>query len=484
MIEKRRARRSPHWSAPMTEPLWKAREAAAAVSGQLVDRQDWTARGISIDTRSLKPGDLFVALRDQRDGHDFVPDAMARGAAAALVSNPDCGPGAKLVVGDTLDGLRGLARAARERSPAIRVAVTGSVGKTSIKEALSAVFRSVGTAHASQKSYNNHWGVPLTLAMMPKSAERAVFEMGMNHSGEIRELSTLVRPHVALITKIAPAHLENLGSMEAIADAKAEIFEGLHPDGVAVFPADDEFSPRLAGHAGQSAAAFMLEFGTAKLAAVRILDFETGPEGGKGRISVLGKEINFSIPAPGDHWAWNAAAIFATAIAAGVDAEATADALANLSVSAGRGAIRKIPLQHGHFTLIDDSYNANPASMRSGLSILGATAPEGGRRIAILGEMLELGSDSPALHAALADPLNSACADAVFLSGKGNIPLRDTMQVGRLAAYADTADELLELVAGFVAPGDVVFVKGSNASGVHRIARMLAEDDLGARGQG
>ena len=468
----------------MTEPLWKAREAAAAVSGQLVDRQDWTARGISIDTRSLKPGDLFVALRDQRDGHDFVPDAMARGAAAALVSNPDCGPGAKLVVGDTLDGLRGLARAARERSPAIRVAVTGSVGKTSIKEALSAVFRSVGTAHASQKSYNNHWGVPLTLAMMPKSAKRAVFEMGMNHSGEIRELSTIVRPHVALITKIAPAHLENLGSMEAIADAKAEIFEGLHPDGVAVFPADDEFSPRLAGHAGQSAAAFMLEFGTAKLAAVRILDFETGPEGGKGRISVLGKEINFSIPAPGDHWAWNAAAIFATAIAAGVDAEATADALANLSVSAGRGAIRKIPLQHGHFTLIDDSYNANPASMRSGLSILGATAPEGGRRIAILGEMLELGSDSPALHAALADPLNSACADAVFLSGKGNIPLRDTMQVGRLAAYADTADELLELVAGFVAPGDVVFVKGSNASGVHRIARMLAEDDLGARGQG
>lgn len=468
----------------MAEPLWTAREAAAAVSGQLIGRQDWTAGGISIDTRSLKPGDLFVALQDQRDGHDFVPDAMARGAAAALVSNPDCGPGAKLVVGDTLDGLRGLARAARERSPAVRVAVTGSVGKTSVKEALAAVFRSVGTSHASQKSYNNHWGVPLTLAMMPKSAERAVFEMGMNHAGEIRELSTLVRPHVALITKIAPAHLENLGSMEAIADAKSEIFEGLHPDGVAVFPADDEFTSRLAGHAGQSAAAFMLEFGTAAHAAVRILDFETGPEGGRGRISVLGKEINFAIAARGDHWAWNAAAIFATAIAAGVDAEATADALAQLTAGAGRGAIRQIPLRNGYFTLIDDSYNANPASMRAGLSILGSAEPESGRRIAILGEMLELGPDSPALHASLADPVSKARADAVFLAGKGNIPLRDALQVGRLAAYADTADELLDLVAGFVAPGDVVFVKGSNASGVHKIARMLAEDDLGARGQG
>jgi len=468
----------------MTDPLWTAREASAATSGQLTDKQDWEASGISIDTRTIKPGDLFVALQDQRDGHDFVPDAMARGAAAALVSNAECGPGAKLVVEDTLDGLRGLARAARERSSAIRVAVTGSVGKTSVKEALAAVFSSVGSAHASQKSYNNHWGVPLTLAMTPKSVDRAVFEMGMNHSGEIRELSTLVRPHVALITKIAPAHLENLGSMEAIANAKSEIFEGLNPDGVAVFPSDDEFSARLAEQAGQSAAAFMLEFGWAKSAAVRILEFETGPDGGKGRINVLGKDVKFSIAAPGDHWAWNAAAIFATTIAAGVDAEATANALAGLQAGAGRGAIRQIPLNGGHFTLIDDSYNANPASMRSGLSILGATEPDGGRRIAILGEMLELGPDSSELHASLADPIHTAQAEAVFLAGKGNIPLRDALQVGRLAAYAEKADELCDLVAGFVAPGDVVFVKGSNASGVHRIARMLSEDDLGARGQG
>jgi UDP-N-acetylmuramoyl-tripeptide--D-alanyl-D-alanine ligase len=468
----------------MADTLWTAREAAAATSGQLTGGENWSASGISIDTRSIKPGDLFVALQDQRDGHDFVPDAMARGAAAALVARPDCGPGAKLVVEDTLDGLRSLARAARERSAAIRVAVTGSVGKTSVKEALAAVFRSVGTAHASQKSYNNHWGVPLTLAITPQTSERAVYEMGMNHAGEIRELSTLVRPHVALITKIAPAHLENLGSMEAIADAKAEIFEGLNPDGVAVFPADDEFSPRLAEHAARSAAAFMLEFGREKSAAIRILDFETGPTGGKGRISVLGKEVRFSVAAPGDHWAWNAAAIFATAIASGVDAEATADALAGLTAGAGRGAMRQIPIRGGHFTLIDDSYNANPASMRSGLSVLGATEPASGRRIAILGEMLELGPDSPALHASLADPIHKAHANAVFLAGKGNVPLRDALQIGRLAAYAETADELCELVAGYIGPGDVVFVKGSNASGVHKIARMLAEDDLGARGQG
>jgi len=468
----------------MTEPLWTSGEAAAATSGALDGQTDWTASGVSIDTRSLKPGDLFIALQDQRDGHEFVPDAMARGAAAALVARTDCGPGNKLVVGDTLEGLRSLARASRDRSDAIRIAVTGSVGKTSVKEALAAVFRSVGTAHASQKSYNNHWGVPLTLSLMPKAVDRAVFEMGMNHAGEIRELSTLVRPHVALITKIAPAHLENLGSMEAISDAKSEIFEGLHPDGVAVFPADDEFASRLMGCAGSSAAAFMLEFGRAENAAVRIIDYETGPAGGKGRINVLGKEISFAVAAPGAHWAWNAAAIFATAIAAGVDAEATADALAKLQAGAGRGAMLQRSVGSGTFTLIDDSYNANPASMASGLSILGATEPTGGRRIAILGEMLELGPDAGKLHQSLLEPMEKARTDAVFLAGKGTIPLRDDLPLGRLAAYADTADELLDLVAGYIAPGDVVFVKGSNASGVHRIARMLAEDDLGARGQG
>lgn len=468
----------------MTDPLWRAREAAAATAGELDPDNGWSATGISIDTRTLKPGDLFVALQDQRDGHDFVPDAMARGAAAALVTHTDCGPGNKLVVGETLEGLRALARYARDRSRAIRVAVTGSVGKTSVKEALATVFRSVGSAHASQKSYNNHWGVPLTVAMTPADTDRAVYEMGMNHAGEIRELSTLARPHVALITKIAPAHLQNLGSMEAIADAKAEIFEGLHPDGVAIFPADDDHSARLREHAAHSAAAFMLEFGRAEGAAVRIEDFETGPEGGRGRMSVLGKSVGFHVPAAGTHWAWNAAAIFATAVAAGVDAEATADALATISAGDGRGASRRIALGKGHFTLIDDSYNANPASMASGLSVLGATSPEGGRRIAVLGEMLELGPGAPSMHRALLDPLDAASVDAVFLAGNGMQPLADALSGDRLVAFEAEADDLKPALASYIAPGDVVFVKGSNASGVHRIARMLAEHSFGARGQG
>ncbi|WP_421787559.1 UDP-N-acetylmuramoyl-tripeptide--D-alanyl-D-alanine ligase [Hyphobacterium sp.] len=468
----------------MADPLWTARDAAAATAGQLVPEINWTATGVSIDTRTLKPGDLFVALQDQRDGHDFVPDAMARGAAAALVARADCGPGNKLVVGETLEGLRALARYSRDRCRAIRVAVTGSVGKTTVKQALASVFRSVGSAHASQKSYNNHWGVPLTLSLTPADCDRAVYEMGMNHAGEIRELSTLARPHVALITKIAPAHLENLGSMEAIADAKSEIFEGLHADGVAVFPADDDFSARLRQHASHSAAAFMLEFGRAEGAAIRIEDFETGFDGGRGRMSVLGKAVDFRVPAPGAHWAWNAAAIFATAIAAGVDAEATADALAGISAGDGRGATHRIALGSGHFTLIDDSYNANPASMASGLSILGATQPAKGRRIAVLGEMLELGPDSPDMHRALREPLDSASTDAVFLAGEGMRPLADILPSDRLISFEPKADDLKPALASYIAPGDVVFVKGSNASGVHRIARMLAEDELGARGQG
>jgi UDP-N-acetylmuramoyl-tripeptide--D-alanyl-D-alanine ligase len=468
----------------MADSLWTAREAAAATGGQLDPEANWTAKGVSIDTRTLKPGDLFVALQDQRDGHDFVPDAMARGASAALVARADCGPGNKLVVGETLEGLRALARFARDRSRAIRVAVTGSVGKTSVKEALASVFRSVGSTHASQKSYNNHWGVPLTLSLTPADIDRAVYEMGMNHAGEIRELSTLARPHVALITKIAPAHLENLGSMEAIANAKSEIFEGLHADGVAVFPADDEFSARLRERASHSAAAFMLEFGRAEGAAVQIESFETGPEGGRGRMSVLGKSVDFRVPAAGAHWAWNAAAIFATAIAAGVDAEATADALAGIAAGDGRGATRRVTLGDRHFTLIDDSYNANPASMASGLSILGATQPEGGRRIAVLGEMLELGPQSPDMHRALKKPLDTADVDAIFLAGEGMRPLADTLPQNRLVAFEPEADDLEPALASFIAAGDVVFVKGSNASGVHRIARMLAEDRLGARGQG
>lgn len=467
----------------MTEPLWTAREALAATGGILSNGTDWVAQGVSIDTRSLKPNDLFVVLKDQRDGHEFVPDAMARGAVSALVESERCGPGPHLVVPDALEGLRALARAARERSHAVRVAVTGSVGKTSVKEALAAVFRSVGRAHWSEKSYNNHWGVPLTLARMPRGTERAVFEMGMNHAGEIRELTTLVRPHVALVTRIGPAHLEHLGSMEAIADAKGEIFEGLMPDGVALYPADDPYAERLASHAKQTAAGFLLDFGATAGSAVCVTQFESDAGGSRGRVSVLGKEVRFAISAVGDHWAWNAAAIFAAGIASGIDAEQVADALATVAPEQGRGKAAQIAFPDGSFTLLDDSYNANPVSMRAGISVLAATAPQrGGRRVAVLGEMLELGPEAARLHAGLADALVSAKVDAVVLCGKLMKHLHDALPAGIETIYALDATAALGALAETLNDGDVVLIKGSNASGVHRIARALSEGT--AFGQG
>lgn len=461
----------------MSEPLWTARQAMAATGGMLLGQTDWSCTGISIDSRTLEPGDLFVALQDQRDGHDYAASAMKAGAAACLVSRGDLGLEPALQVKDTLDALRKLGEAARERCDAIRVAVTGSVGKTSVKDALAAVFRAAGPAHWSVKSYNNHWGVPLTLARMPRETRRAVFEMGMNHAGEIRDLAALVRPQVALITRIAPAHLEHLGSIEAIADAKAEIYEGLAPDGVAIYPADDPQAERLARHAGHSGAAFMLDFGTAKGAAVRIEEFETGLGGSRGIANVLGMRTPFRIRASGSHWAWNIAAIFAAAAGAGLDADAVADALAGLEAGAGRG--RVLTLDHpdgGTFTLLDDAYNANPVSMAAAISALGAAHPgKGGRRIAVLGDMLELGPKEAELHAGLAGPLDDARVDMVFACGRRMRSLHDALPETRRAGYAADADEGLDLIKTAIRPGDVVLVKGSNASGLHRIAAYLAD---------
>ncbi|MHA6287222.1 UDP-N-acetylmuramoyl-tripeptide--D-alanyl-D-alanine ligase [Maricaulis sp. CAU 1757] len=458
------------------EPLWTARQALAATGGQLHGSTDWVCRGVSIDTRTLEPGDLFVALEDVRDGHDFVRAAETAGAAASLVARADTGDGARLQVRDTLKGLRDLGVAARERCAAIRVAVTGSVGKTSVKEALAHVFRAAGPAHWSVKSYNNHWGVPLTLARMPKATQRAVFELGMNHAGEIRDLSGLVQPHVALITRIAPAHLEQLGSIEAIADAKAEIYEGLVADGVAIYPADDPLGDRLARQAKRSCAAFMIDFGTAADAAVRIESFETGLDGSRGVANVLGIRVPFRLAATGAHWAWNAGAIFAAAAGAGLDAREVAEALAEVEAEAGRGQSRSIAMPGGSFTLLDDSYNANPMSMAAAIAALGAARPgQGGRRIAVLGEMLELGPKAGELHAELAQPLKAEGIDQVVTCGALMRHLHDALPESRRAGYAKDASAGLDLVKSMVRPGDVVLIKGSNASGLHRIAAALSD---------
>ena len=460
-----------------TAPLWTSRQAMAATGGMLLGDTDWTATGISIDTRTLEPGDLFVALKDVRDGHEFVGAAMEKGASACLVERGDSGVEPALQVKDVLDGLRMLGTAARDRSDAIRVAVTGSVGKTSVKEAVAAVFRAAGPAHWSVKSYNNHWGVPLTLARMPKQTERAVFEMGMNHAGEIRDLSSLVRPHVALITRIAPAHLENLGTIQAIADAKSEIFEGLEQDGVAIYPSDDPLAERLARHARHSCAAFMLDFGTGAAAAIRIEDFETGLDGSRGVANVLGVRAPFRLAATGEHWAWNAGAIFAAAAGAGLDARDVAEALSGVGAEAGRGRAMTIDLPGGGaFTLLDDAYNANPVSMAAAIAALGAAQPAaGGRRIAILGDMLELGPDENRLHAALADELVAAGADAVIACGRRMKHLHNALPNTVHTGYAQDAGEGLGQVKSIVKAGDVVLIKGSNGSGLHKIASVLVD---------
>lgn len=452
----------------MTEPLWRAGDAEAATGGRLTG-DDWAANGVSIDSREIGAGDLFVALKDQRDGHEFVASAFENGAVAALVES-ESGEHNELVVADTLLALRDLGMAARDRSSARRVAVTGSVGKTSVKEALAAVFREAGRAHASARSFNNHWGAPLTLARMPADTERAVFELGMNHAGELTDLSGLVKPHIAAITRIAEAHLGYFGSLEAIADAKAEIFSGLDEDGVAVINADDAHAPRLRAAAGGKR---VVTFGRAAEADVRILDYRS-VEGGEGEISVFDQRLAFSLPIPGEHWAENAACVFACAAMADVPPETTVKALAGFEAPAGRGQVMTLKTVSGDYTLIDDSYNANPASMQAALAALGARQPVGGgRRIAVLGEMLELGGEAAEYHANLAAPIAAAGVDLVFVSGELMEALWGALPEGVRAARFAHGKDAIGAVKDAIRPGDVVLVKGSNASGMGRVAAAL-----------
>lgn len=453
-------------SAP-AEPLWTSAEAATATGGRAVGR--WLASGISIDTRDLAPGDLFVALKDKRDGHGFVPQAQAAGACAALVERR-VGEGPALVVPNTLKGLEALAVAARDRCPARRVGVTGSVGKTSMKAVLAVIFRAAGRAHASAKSYNNHWGVPLSMARMPRAAERAVFEMGMNHAGEIRALSALVRPHIGVITKIAPAHLENLGSMEAIADAKAEIFENLEPSGAAVIPGDDAFAEQLGERAGTGGAGWLVRFGTDRQAEARLTAFDWTPESAVGEVDVFGQRVKFSLNVGGPHWGQLAAGALAAAYLADVGLNVAGEALSQFGALAGRGAVAQIPVAGGVVTVIDEAYNANPASMQAAIEALGARQPgPGGKRIAVLGGMMELGPDSDDLHAQLASHLTAARIDVVHVVGGPARPLYDALPSGQRGVFAPSAEDICEPLMQGAGAGDVILVKGSNAMGLNAV---------------
>ena len=472
------------------EVLWTAHAAARATGGRLSGRGDWCANGVSIDSRSLERGDLFVALTGlNRDGHLFVSSALEAGAAACMVAAPapDLSADAPLLdVEDTLRGLNDLAAAARARCTARRIAVTGSVGKTSTKEMLRHVLGRQGKAHASAASYNNIWGVPLTLARMPEHTDYGVFEIGMNHSGEITPLARLVRPHIAVITAVAPVHLEFFSGVGAIADAKAEIFDGMDGAGVAVLNADDAQFARLSA-AARTCGVDVISFGSAESADARVTGIAGHGAGSAVTAIIGGMAVRYTLPEPGRHWVMNSLAVLAAAQAAGADVRRAAADLATIPALKGRGARHIVRSGFGDFTLIDESYNANPASMRAAITTLGQHMCTGtGRRLAILGDMLELGAAGPQLHIDLADSLAEAGIERVYLAGPLMRHLWEALPASRRGAWTPTSKDLAdtlapEIVSGaIVGAGDAVMVKGSLGSRMALIIQMLEQIGQGS----
>jgi len=449
--------------------LWTHLETEAATLGKA--SQAFSLGGISIDTRTLKEGDLFVALQgDKRDGHEFVRAAFDAKAGAAMVARPLAdATGPLLTVGHTQRGLEDLARAARARSNAKVLAVTGSAGKTTTKEILLLACNALGRTHASAASYNNHWGVPLSLASLPRDAEYGIFEVGMNHFGELRNLVSFVRPHVALITTIAPAHLEFFGTCEAIADAKSEIFEGLLPGGAALIPADNPYAERLKARARQAQVSRIISFG--ETGDAKLLSFAAEGDGMRVRCDILGRAVDCYVGAPGAHIAQNVVGALAAVALLDGDVLNAAAALKNFVALKGRGA----RFDAAGIGVIDESYNANPASMAAALALLGA-APmpkEGGRKIAVLGDMLEMGESGAAHHAGLAAPIDANQVDLVFASGAQMKALWDALPPARRGAYAETSAALLPQVLAALKAGDTVLVKGSNGAKMSVIVDAL-----------
>ena len=460
-------------------PLWTAAEAVAAAGGSSVIH--WAATGVSIDTRSLMAGDLFVPLRGpNRDGHDFVRAAFERGAAAAMVDRPlpDLPPTAPVLrVADTLRGLAALGATARDRSRARIVAVTGSVGKTGTKEALRVALAACGPTFASAGGLNNHWGVPLSLARMPPVAGYGIFELGMNHPGEIAVLTRQARPHVAVVTTVEAAHLGFFPSVEAIADAKGEIFLGLEPGGVAVLNCDNPHYRRLAAAAERSGVGEIIGFGADPGAKVRLVDCILGPDGSMVEAALPNAVLRFRLRVAGRHWVMNALAVLAAVRALGADVECAAKALGEFEAMPGRGRREQLAWRGGVLTLIDESYNASPAAMRAAIAVLGAIAPaRGARRVAVLGDMLELGEAAEDFHRELGESLLAAKVDRVFLVGTIMGALNEALPRLMRGGLCRTADEAIPLLLASLLPGDVVTVKGSRAMGLGRIV-----DELRAR---
>jgi UDP-N-acetylmuramoyl-tripeptide--D-alanyl-D-alanine ligase len=450
---------------------------AAAMRADTSGALPESSNGISIDSRSIGRGDAFSALTDARDGHDFVDAALKAGAGVAVVSRAKrdrfSADAPLLLVDDVLEALRDLARAARKRTQAKIIAVTGSVGKTGTKEALRLALSADGETHASAASYNNHWGVPLSLSRCPADVQYAVFEIGMNHAGEITPLTQLVRPHVAIVTTVEAVHLEYFGSIEKIADAKAEIFTGIEPGGAAVINRDNSQYQRLAT-AARAAGVRVVSFGEHADADTRLVRHALQSESSCVHASILGEEVTYKLGAPGKHLVMNSLAVLTAASLAGADLALAALTLQQLRAPVGRGARMTLKVSGGEALLIDESYNANPASMAAAIALLGQAAiGSQGRRIAVLGDMLELGDQGTVLHAAVAKAVEAAKVDLVYCSGPMMHSLWQALPSSRRGGYAETAAQLEPVVLDSIRAGDAVMVKGSFGSKMGPIVKAL-----------
>ncbi len=463
----------------MTTPLWTLSDMAKAMraiaSGALPEQ----VSGLSIDSRTILPGEAYFAIKgDVHDGHDFVAAALDKGAALAVVAVaqrekfPE--DARLLVVDDVLAGLVDLGRASRARLDAQVIAITGSVGKTSTKEALRRVLAAQGETHASVASFNNHWGVPLSLARCPASVKFAIFEIGMNHAGEIEPLVKMVRPHVAVITTVEPVHLEFFSGIERIADAKAEIFEGLEPGGAVVLNRDNAQFDRLQRRAKQLGISRIVSFGADKKSDARLIDVSLHATCSAVHADILGHDLTYKLGMPGRHMAINSLAVLAAASLAGADVALAGLALSQAQPAAGRGVRHVLEVGNGEATLIDESYNANPASMAAALNVLGAaTIGPHGRRIAVLGDMLELGATAPQLHRDLIEAVRANHVDLVYCCGPLMRNLWDALSTGKRGGYAGNSAALESLVTGAIRAGDAIMVKGSLGSKMKTIVNAL-----------
>jgi len=465
----------------MTQPLWTAQEILKATGGAC-GRNEWVVNGVAIDSRAVKAGDLFIAIvGPNNDGHDYVRQALEMGAVAAIVAHPVEGvTGPLVIVEDTQTAMENLGQAARARTNAKIIAVTGSVGKTGTKEALAHILSDQGETHWAVGSFNNHWGVPLSLARMRADTEYGIFELGMNHAGELTPLSKMVQPHVAIITTIAAAHMEFFDSLDDIARAKAEIFQGLLPHGVALINGDIPETDLLISEAKRLNVQNIRLFGSSDGADIHLEDVTIKSQFSDVSATLEGHKLDFHLPVPGRHWVQNMLSVLGAVHYVGADVEQAVFSLQSIKAPSGRGVQLKLKSKDGgDYRLIDESYNASPIAMQAAFKVLGKLdVHEQGRRIAILGDMRELGDQANEIHRSLLNDLLENHVDMVYASGPHMKHLFEALPRNMQAGYATSSDGLVTVVLSAVRRGDVVLIKGSLGSKMKVILdALMAQSD-------